>query len=230
MNPSRTYWRTHWNNLHDAGHRHNERSWVEFYAHELMLYFPLHKTRVIDLGCGTGTLYAAMSDHFASYVGIDFSPSMLREFSLAWPQVRLICGDIADLPIRTDAGQYDFCFSNQVCQYLSEDALSEHMSQVYHLLEGGGTYLIGNIPDRHLRLFHYAGLLRPDIRMSWLSFARRISEVFLLKRDDGIGYWHTRRTVHDIALRNGFSCRTFSSASYEYRFHALLQKNEPDDH
>src|SRR5437870_10728059 len=69
----------YWGSATDPGHRHAEAWWIEFYARELLLYFPAHSGRVLECGCGTGVFYPYFKDRCESYVGIDFSESMLRE-------------------------------------------------------------------------------------------------------------------------------------------------------
>jgi len=41
-----------------------------------------------------------------------------------------------------------------------------------------------------------------------------------------MGNWYGRQQIVGVANRQGFTCRTFSSASYEYRFHALFTVKE----
>jgi hypothetical protein len=155
-------------------------------------------------------------------VGVDFSPTMLERFAERWPEATLRCCDAASLPI--SLGKLDFVFSNGLLQYFDLPMLRQNLSRVAELLSDNGAYLIGNIPDRHLRSFYYAGALRSDRAASWRRLARAWLRVGVLRQRDGIGQWYSRAQMAHEAAENGFSCHTFSSASYEYRFHAVLTK------
>jgi SAM-dependent methyltransferase len=216
----------YWDGATDAGHRHAEPWWIEFYAKELLLYFPANAGRVLECGCGTGVFYPHFKDRCESYLGIDFSESMLREFSLAWPGVQLFCADVAKLNVGEGVlqpGQFDFIFSNQVCQFFDRPKLHRHFESLASLTGPAGSCLIANIPDAQLRLHYYANALRADRSSSWSGALKNII-ASAVGHTDGIGYWYSRREMVEIAESFGFECDSFSSASLEYRFHLRLQK------
>ncbi|THD77683.1 MAG: class I SAM-dependent methyltransferase [Phenylobacterium sp.] len=217
--------RSYWSDATDPGHRHSDPWWLEFYAHELLLYFPETPGRTLELGCGSGTLYPYLKDRCTEYVGVDFSASMLEEFRGRGHDLELICADAADLNVgagRLQPGSFDFIFSNQVCQFFDRDALDRHLASIHALLGDGGSCLVANIPDAELRRLYYAGALRGDRAPSWrLGLKAQVKA--LMGRPDGIGHWFRRREMANVAGRL-FDCKTFSSASLEYRFHLLLRK------
>jgi hypothetical protein len=225
MNSGGSHWRGYWVQKDSAEHRHDTLKWREFYARELLLYFPKQPARALELGCGNGDLYGTLRAHLSSYVGIDYSPAMLRKFRSTWPDTPLVCADASRIPLR--GGRYDIVFSNGVCQYLDREMLRANLKQVCELLDDSGIYVIGNIPDAHLHALYCAGGLRGDRNISWPTLAR-VLVASVVKRNrrgkDGIGEWYPRRFVSKLASEHGFTCRTFSSASYEYRFHAVLKK------
>jgi SAM-dependent methyltransferase len=217
---------TYWNGATDPGHRHTDPWWIEFYAKELLFYFPAKPGRVLECGCGTGVFYPYFKSHCESYLGIDFSESMLREFRLAWPGVQLIRADAANLNLGEGVlqrGDFDFIFSNQVCQFFDREKLHAHLETLAALVRPTGSCLIANIPDAQLRLYYYASALRADRSSSLLSGLKQIVAV-AIRRADGIGHWYSRREIAEIARSFGFECESFSSASFEYRFHLRLQK------
>jgi SAM-dependent methyltransferase len=62
--------------------------------------------RVLELGCGTGDLLAALEPSFG--VGVDFSPSMIEEARKAHPDLSFFVGDIEDGDfIRSLPGPFD---------------------------------------------------------------------------------------------------------------------------
>ncbi len=217
-----SYWREYWSGRTSAGHRHCTPVWEEFYARELLLYFPAGQSKTLELGCGNGCLYRFIRHRCVSYVGVDFSKAMLERFKSEWPDVELVCADVARLPPL--GPNFNLVFSNEVCQFLTESMLRSNLEQVSQLLVDGGIYLIANIPDAHLRLFYYGTGLRGDRNAKLSRLIRKSIDVWVRRKDDGIGKWYSRRGVSRVAAEYNFDCETFSSASHEYRFHALLTK------
>jgi len=212
--------------LDDARHRHQSEDWLSFYARELLLYFPDGASRTLELGCGNGDLYPYIAHRCATYLGVDFSPAMLRRFRAAHQGVALACADAADLPLADRA--LDCVFSNGVCQYLDPPMLRRNLDQVRALLAPSGVYLIGNIPDAELRWHCYAGALGADREVHLSGLLRRLFERAVLRKPDEMGRWYSRAEIGRLARARGYDCRTFSSASYEYRFHAMLRPRAED--
>jgi SAM-dependent methyltransferase len=214
-------WRSYWEDLDDPGRRHAEDSDAGRYAQELMMNFPASIRNCLELGCGEGSLYTYFQSRVEHYVGIDFSPAMLKRFDGEHPGLHLICADASQIPL--SGMSFDFVFSVGLMQYFDEEQLRRNLRQVRELLVEGGTYLITFIPDSQLRLHYYALALKSE-PPSILGGLRTALRVFVMRRSDGIGYWFHRHRVARVVQEEGFSCRTFSSNMYEYRFHALLQK------
>lgn len=215
---------SYWKAASNPGHRHSSPWWSEFYAKELLLYFPDLPASVLECGCGTGLFFPWFKDRCKNFVGVDFSESMLARFRSDWPHLKLICADAAYLPVGNEdlmANSFDFIFSNQVCQFFDDKKLRAHLLCIGRLLAPGGRVLIGNVPDAQLRLHFYAGALRAEQRSKWLRGLTKLLFANISGRD-GIGHWYTRNHIAAIAGEMGFECKSFSSASLEYRFHLLL--------
>jgi len=92
---------------------------------------PVLRGRVLDLGCGDGSLAGFLAEGGAEpVVGIDLSPTMLSTAPTAIYRVR---GDIANLPIRNES------FDAVVCRlYGISYALGAEV------IGGGGIYSIGS--------------------------------------------------------------------------------------
>jgi SAM-dependent methyltransferase len=221
MSASTARWHRYWSELDDALHRHSSPEWRRFYAQELLVHLPVHLGRVLELGCGNGDLYPLIRPATSEYIGIDFSPTMLQAFRKRETVAPLlVCADASALPI--GPGRFDVVFSNGMAQYLDVAALNANLRQVASLLAPSGVYLIGNVPDAQLRWLHYRGALGPAAEPTLRGWLRAAAFRLGLKRDDGIGYWYSRRRLAKMAARHGLVCRAVSSESYEYRFHAVL--------
>jgi trans-aconitate 2-methyltransferase len=80
--------------------------------------------RVLDLGCGSGRLTAWLHGHLGAgeTLGVDSSPSMLRDsadYADAEQGIQFVEADLADY---TPDGQFDLIFSNAALQWLPDHA------------------------------------------------------------------------------------------------------------
>lgn len=64
-------------------------------ARKLVADTPGEPRCILDLGCGSGTLFSALTWDPERFVGVDFSASMLSHHPRT-PQTELICGDFND--------------------------------------------------------------------------------------------------------------------------------------
>jgi SAM-dependent methyltransferase len=71
----------------------------------LALLAPQAGERILDLGCGTGQLTAAMAESGATVVGLDISREMLAQARVNYPAIEFIHGDASNftLPEPVDA-------------------------------------------------------------------------------------------------------------------------------
>ena len=76
--------------------------------------------RVLDAGCGSGRLTAELARRVPAgvVVGVDLSPSMLRQAQAAWsPRARLVRADLLHLPF---SGRFDVVFSNATFHWVCD--------------------------------------------------------------------------------------------------------------
>ena len=71
--------------------------------------------RVLDLGCGDGSLLASLRPSIG--VGIDISPELVGDARDKYPDLQFECGDIEVLPIR---GEFDYVVATNVVGNLSD--------------------------------------------------------------------------------------------------------------
>src|SRR5262245_43206203 len=69
--------------------------------------------RVLDLGCGDGTLLASLRPSMG--VGVDFSMQMVEKARRRYPHLRFVCGDVERLPV---TGTFDYVIASNVVGYL----------------------------------------------------------------------------------------------------------------
>jgi SAM-dependent methyltransferase len=224
LSQSSADWRGFWREQNTPRSRLEGDAASRFYASELALHFPAGPLCALELGCGTGEQFAHLRPAFSFYVGVDISQPMLARFAALDANPCLVRADVTSLPFR--GRHFDLIFSNGVAQYLDSRELAAHLDEIRRLLGPAGVCVTANIPDSDLRWFYYAGGLRGDRDASWWRMVRGIGSSWrarLRRQAHGMGHWYGRRQVVRMAERAGFACQTASSASYEYRFHAILR-------
>ena len=85
----------------------------------LDLLAPQKGERILDLGCGSGQLTAAIADAGATVIGIDSSPEMLAEARSHYPALEFRLGDATDFTVEEPV---DAVFSNAVLHWVKNAA------------------------------------------------------------------------------------------------------------
>lgn len=124
----------------------NERSQPFFDL--LALVRPTPGMRVVDLGCGTGELTAAMHAELgaAATVGVDNSPAMLASPPVA-SNLTFYQADLRDWATAQPEGSVDLLFSNACLQWVPDQA--RVIERLTSLLTNGGQIAI-QVPSNEL--------------------------------------------------------------------------------
>lgn len=103
-----------WNaNLYDSKH-----DFVAAYGKGLLSYLPSNKqAKILDLGCGTGTLTDEISKTYPNIMGIDGSKEMIAKAKAAYPTLNF---EVVDALNMTDDSQWDIVFSNAVFHWIPD--------------------------------------------------------------------------------------------------------------
>ena len=109
--------------------------------------------RVLDLGCGTGTLTMMLKRHqpAAAIVGLDGDPEVLklaaRKARAAGVEVALDRGTVDHLPY--SSGSFDRVVSSLVFHHLSRDKKRDTLHELYRVLRPGGQLHIADWGQPH---------------------------------------------------------------------------------
>jgi SAM-dependent methyltransferase len=121
----------------DADAYDGDHAFVYEYGEALLeLLAPTADERVLDLGCGTGHLTAALAESGASVVGVDASREMLAEARATRPDIPFVRGDARRLPFE---GSFDAVLSNAVLHWIHDQ--DDAVSSVRDALRPGGRFV-----------------------------------------------------------------------------------------
>ncbi|PJZ48131.1 class I SAM-dependent methyltransferase [Leptospira saintgironsiae] len=127
---------------------------IPFYSGimELVAIYLLENTpekgKILSVGCGTGADFARLlkiaPDRF-SITGLDPSPEMIEQAQKKFPELKLICGTVGELPA---AEEYDSATLLFVLHFLPDtgDKLSI-LKEIYARLKEGGSLILFDLFD-----------------------------------------------------------------------------------
>lgn len=86
-------------------------------ASVIELLAPQSDERILDIGCGTGQLIAAIAESGATVTGLDNSPAMIDEARRLYPGIEFQLGDAHDFEFEE---RFDGVFSNAALHWISD--------------------------------------------------------------------------------------------------------------
>ena len=227
----REFWAGQTSPLHRG---HDDRTY-RAYADELkniFAYFGYAGGNVLEIGCGNGALFPYFGFDSENYLGIDFSPSMLRIFRENCPGVRVVEGDAATYQ---PEAEYQLIFGNAVHQLFSPTMLKQHLNRMLPSLGQGGIFVLANLPYRPLKNRYRSGEFNSQrqfvehslVQQLVLGIKRviiRILNAFRAERD-GIGFWYS---PNDILTFIGprYTIELLGSNFYAYRQHVIIRRTD----
>ncbi|TVX88270.1 class I SAM-dependent methyltransferase [Paenibacillus agilis] len=130
----------------DASQYDNWHDYVSIHGQGVMEWLqPQAKENIIDLGCGTGELTNLIAQAGTNVIGIDYSPEMIDQARMKYPQLRF---NIEDGHCFTSIHPVDAVFSNAALHWMTRPA--DVIASVWNVLRPGGRFVaefggIGNI-------------------------------------------------------------------------------------
>ena len=103
--------------------------------------------RLLDLGCGNGTLGSVVGPCFGGYVGCDFSlPALLHDgfYDGFWPSSR-VCADARAIPFADDT--FDRVMVAGVIHYFADGELPAFFEELRRVTKDDGKAFVSGIPD-----------------------------------------------------------------------------------
>lgn len=78
----------------------------------------LSTPRLLDLGCGNGSLSHVVAQQGWQVIGVDNSPKGINIAQSSFPDCQFICGDIYDLPFLSMVHSFDLVLAVEVIEHL----------------------------------------------------------------------------------------------------------------
>lgn len=111
-----------------------EHQFVSEYGKSLLEFVPVDRTqKVLDIGCGTGTLTHELLQRSGYVLGIDGSKDMIQKAKKQYPEVDFAVLDALKM---TDQKEWDVIFSNAVFHWIPNHKLL--LSNIYRALKPEG--------------------------------------------------------------------------------------------
>jgi 2-polyprenyl-3-methyl-5-hydroxy-6-metoxy-1,4-benzoquinol methylase len=120
---------------------------VEFVRRHVRI--PVGAPKILDVGCGTGSLAVALAEAGFDVTGIDAYSEMIRLAKVKAkvqrrPEIRFEVMDMRDVSKRFDAASFDavLCFGNTLVHLPGQMEIAGFAKQVARLLREGGRFLL----------------------------------------------------------------------------------------
>jgi lipopolysaccharide exporter len=192
-------------------------------ADELKKLFPTQSPgRVLENGCGDGSLFPHFRIPVTDYNGVDFSPQFIERFHSREPAVRLECTEGASY---LDQGTlYDLILLNDIVQHFELAMLEQHLRNARAMMRDNSLLIWVSIPNRlHRRQFDagkWGGNGKPSLTRLIKSWAHR------LVGPDAVGYWYEPPEVAALARSIGFTC-SLSCRTCSHPVFMLYSREDP---
>lgn len=201
----------------------NHSETTDFYrahAEELKrLFAPVSAGRVLEIGCGDGTLFPYLDVPTTRYKGIDFCPHFIDRFRRRYPAADLQCAEGASY---LDSGQkYDLILVNLVIQHFDRRMLKIHLQNARAMMHQDSFLLWGSIPNKACRTHYDFGVWSEAEEPSALRWIKSCCYRFVGL--DQMGYWYRPEDLGDLAEGFGLDAQFIQSTTYPYRFHTVLR-------
>jgi ubiquinone/menaquinone biosynthesis C-methylase UbiE len=130
--------------------------------------------RVLDLGCGPGSLWSHWTTRLAGHgglIGVDIAPRMVAQARKKFPAGDFRVGSMLEIPV--ESGAIDLVIASSTLHHLPDTVLPQALAEIKRVLAEHGT-LVGREPVGVGRLADIAGWLSGAI-MNFRHLASRVT-------------------------------------------------------
>lgn len=182
--------------LYNAKH-----AFVYAYGNSLVeLLNPEINERILDLGCGSGQLTAAIGEKCAEIVGMDASETMIKSAKELYPDIDFLVCDAANFEVEKP---FDAVFSNATLHWVKD--YKNAVKCIYNVLKPGGRLVVefggkGNVKtivDALVETLNNFGFKDAETKNPWYfpSIAAYTSVLEEIGFDVEVGHLYKRPTL-----------------------------------
>ncbi len=188
----------------------NYREWAR-YIHSLIQKYGRDVKRVVDCGCGTGSLLYHMVKFGYKLAGFDLSLGMVRQ-AFEKTELPLWQGDLTSLALRPVPDAL-VCLYDSI-HYLPPDNVSVFFRQAASLIRPGGLLIFDAVTENHILRFWdgYRSRIRNEdwscLHLSWYQKRKRVQHTKLILRSrKGRGKYveHHRQYILPLSVIGGLA-------------------------
>ncbi len=209
-----SYWKEYWNNQTTALHRADLSDINKLFAAEIDILCAaagVRKDRTLEIGCGSGDLYAHLGLDMVDYTGIDLSESLLAIFRERHPSANLVLGDAKKVTINK---KFSLILANGVIQYFHPSDLKSIIENYVSLLEDDGVIVLSNILYKPMRKNYYLKKFDKVDASIKESISALISPLKITNSEKAMGYWYETSIFKETAKALDIDINIFGSIFY----------------
>lgn len=111
----------------------DNQNFVAEYGKDLLEFIPTKANKILDLGCGTGTLTKRLAERCDYVLGIDSSAAMIKAAIKSYPNLDFAIVDALEISYDSE---WDVVFSNAVFHWINNHNLL--LQKIYNALKPNG--------------------------------------------------------------------------------------------
>jgi len=214
------HWEKYWNKQTDARHVSGEPEYQQRLAAEMCFHMgKLSDKKILEIGCGDGSLIPYLPITPERYTGIDFSTSLLNIFKKNHPQFTTKAQGALEY-LEQNTSKFDLIFSFGVLQYFDSTALDQLFKLQKEALAAGGKACHFGVPVLELQKLFRAG---QGVQQICNFKPRSVLKQLKSKFTNNIGNWHKLPDLHQASTNAGYTTDIYGGMNYLYRINLVQQ-------
>ncbi|MBD2193887.1 methyltransferase domain-containing protein [Calothrix anomala FACHB-343] len=199
----------------ELGHHHAylTKPLLDLIAESASMTFRERPLRILDIGCGNGSLSNFIANNGYEVVGIEESESGVKFASLAFPNCRFIQGSIYNLPYQELEEKFDIVIASEVIEHLFYP--KELVRNVKKCLKANGRLIITT---------PYHGYLKNIM----LAVSGKMDKHFTTLWDGGHIKFFSVATMNELLQSENYTDIKFKFAGrFPYLWKSMLSSSTP---
>ena len=138
---------------------------------------PLHKGRILEIGCGNGYGLKLISKKYRPYelVGIDIDPTLVGQAQRNCPEARVQVADVTNLSEQSN--QFDAVLAFTVFHHIP--SWKKALQEVHRVLKKPGLFIVNELNKRTIDWLEWIFKIPhpPEARFAWDEFTASLQRI-----------------------------------------------------